>query len=74
MASALSSCGSEGADLFITIPKGLSVAGPGLLQSVKTEKNNKETWHWKTNYTISNYCIVFDIGKYKVLKKELFYL
>ena len=31
---------NEGADLFITIPKGLSVAGPGLLQSVKTEKNN----------------------------------
>lgn len=61
---------NEGADLFITIPKGLSVAGPGLLQSVKTEKNNKETWHWKTNYTISNYCIVFDIGKYKVFKKN----
>jgi len=61
---------NEGADLFITIPKGLSVAGPGLLQSVKKEKNNKETWHWKTNYTISNYCIVFDIGKYKVFKKN----
>jgi aminopeptidase N len=61
---------NEGADLFITIPQGLSVAGPGLLQSVKRQKNHKATWHWKTNYTISNYCIVFDIGKYKVVQKE----
>jgi aminopeptidase N len=57
---------NEGADLFITIPKGLSVAGPGLLQGVKHVNNSKATWHWKTNYTISNYTIVFDIGKYKV--------
>jgi aminopeptidase N len=60
---------NEGVDLLITIPKGLSVAGPGLLQGVKPAKNNKATWHWKTNYTISNYCIVFDIGKYKVYTK-----
>ena len=49
---------NEGADLFITIPNGLSVAGPGLLQSVKAAKDKKTTRHWKTNYTISNYCIV----------------
>ena len=61
---------NEGADLFITIPNGLSVAGPGLLQSVKAAKNRKATWHWKTNYTISNYCIVFNIGKYKVYNKN----
>jgi aminopeptidase N len=60
---------NEGVDLFITIPKGLSVAGPGLLQDVKPVKNNKATWHWKTNYTISNYTIVFNIGKYKVFSK-----
>ncbi len=61
---------NEGADLIITVPKGLSVAGPGLLQSVKAERNNKATWHWKTNYTISNYCIVFNIGKYKVFTRN----
>ena len=61
---------NEGVDLYITIPNGLSVAGPGLLQSVKTGKNNKSTWHWKTNYTISNYCIVFNIGKYKVYNRN----
>ncbi|HVZ96693.1 MAG TPA: M1 family metallopeptidase [Chitinophagaceae bacterium] len=60
----------EGVDLYITIPRGLSVAGPGLLQSVKREANKKAVWHWKTNYTISNYCIVFNIGKYKVFTRN----
>lgn len=55
----------EGADMIITVPKGLVVAGPGLLQSVKTNKN-KSAYHWKTNYTINNYSILFNIGKYKV--------
>ncbi len=59
---------NEGADLIITVPKGLTVAGPGLLQSVKNKKN-KQTFHWKTNYTISNYCILFDIGKYDIVKR-----
>ncbi|MES2416759.1 MAG: M1 family metallopeptidase [Bacteroidota bacterium] len=59
---------NEGVDLLITIPNDLSVAGPGLLQNVK-KKGDKATWHWKTNYTISNYCVVFNIGKYKVVKK-----
>lgn len=60
---------NEGADLIITVPKGLSVAGPGLLQNVKQSKG-KSIWHWKTNYTISNYCLVFNIGKYKVYKRD----
>ncbi len=58
---------NEGVDMFITVPKGLTVAGPGLLKNVST-KNNRQTFHWKTNYTISNYCIVFNIGKYAVVK------
>jgi len=57
---------NEGADLFITVPAGLSVAAPGLLQSISKPENNKQTFHWKTNYTISNYCILFNIAKYKV--------
>ncbi len=60
---------NEGADLEITIPSNLMVAGPGLLMGVTTKKN-KSTYHWKTNYTISNYCILFNIGKYKVIKDE----
>ncbi len=60
---------NEGADLIITIPDTLTVAGPGLLQSKTKNRNNKSTFHWKTNYTISNYCIVFNIGKYKVVRR-----
>lgn len=59
---------NEGADLIVTVPAGLVVAGPGLLQSVKTKKE-KSTYHWKTNYTISNYCIVFNVAKYKLAKR-----
>lgn len=59
----------EGADLFITISQDLSVAGPGLLQGVKKRGRNKATWHWKTNYTVSNYCIVFNIAKYKLVTR-----
>ncbi len=58
---------NEGVDMKITIPSNLVVAGPGLLMNVTTKKN-KSTYYWKTNYTISNYCILFNIGKYKVAK------
>jgi aminopeptidase N len=59
---------NEGADMLITVPNGLVATGPGLLQKTTTKKD-KTTWHWKTNYTISNYCILFNIGKYKVAKR-----
>jgi aminopeptidase N len=60
---------NEGVDLFITVPDSLVVAGPGLLKEV-VKKNHKKTFHWKTNYTISNYCIIFNVAKYKVVSKD----
>ncbi len=60
---------NEGADLIITVPKGLVVGGPGLLQKV-TNTKNKVTYHWKTNYTINNYSILFNVGKYKVVSRD----
>lgn len=59
---------NDGADLILTVPKGLVAAGPGLLIKQTTTKD-KATFHWKTNYTISNYCLVFNIGKYKTVSK-----
>ncbi len=59
---------NEGADLVITVPKGLVVAGPGLLKEMKTKKD-KSTFHWKTNYSINNYCILFNVGKYTVVSR-----
>lgn len=58
----------EGVDLLITVPQNLTVAGPGLLKSTTKPKAGKRRFHWKTNYTISNYCIVFNIGKYAVVR------
>ena len=60
---------NEGVDMFITIPDSLVVAGPGLLQKVETKKR-LSTYHWKTKYPISNYCVLFNIGKYKVAQKN----
>jgi len=59
----------DGAALIITVPKGLVVAGPGLLKNV-TSKNNKTTFTWETNYPINNYSILFNIGKYKVVSRN----
>jgi aminopeptidase N len=61
---------NEGVDLYINVPKGLVVAGPGLLKSVKDQNNTSSTYHWKTNYTISNYCILFNVADYKVVSRN----
>ncbi len=59
----------DGADLFLTVPQGLTAAAPGMLLK-QTNKNNKTTYHWKTNYPISNYCLVFNVGKYKKVSRK----
>ena len=59
---------NEGVDMLITVPKDLVVAGPGLLQKV-TKKGATATYHWKTNYTINNYSIIFNVGDYKVVSR-----
>jgi len=58
----------EGVDMTITVPKGLVVAGPGLLAEVKT-KGGFSSFHWKTNYPINNYSIVFNVGDYTVVTR-----
>ncbi len=58
----------EGADMIITVPKGLTVAGPGLLRKTST-KGEWSTFHWSTSYPIANYCLVFNVGKYARVSK-----
>ncbi|OBX18191.1 MULTISPECIES: M1 family metallopeptidase [Bizionia] len=60
---------NEGVDLYVTVPNGLKVASFGMLQSETPMPNNKTQFHWKTNYTISNYCVVFNIADYHVEKR-----
>jgi aminopeptidase N len=59
---------NEGVDLFVTVPKGLTVAAFGLLQATKS-KGERTTFHWKTDYTISNYCILFNIADYQLVSR-----
>ena len=59
---------NEGVDMFITVPKELVVAGPGLLKKV-TKQGDKATYHWQTKYTINNYSIIFNAGDYKVVTR-----
>ena len=59
---------NEGVDMLITVPKDLVVAGPGLLQNV-SKHGATATFHWKTNYTINNYSIIFNVGDYKVVSR-----
>jgi aminopeptidase N len=59
---------NEGVELIITVPKDLVVAGPGLLQSL-VKHGGKATFHWKTNYTINNYSILFNVGDYEVVSR-----
>lgn len=59
---------NDGADLIITVPGNLVVAGPGLLQKAKQQKG-KSTYHWKTTYTINNYNILFNVADYAVVKR-----
>lgn len=61
---------NEGVDLYITVPNGLKVASFGLLQSEIRKDNGRTQFHWKTNYTISNYCVVFNIANYYVAKRD----
>ncbi|ASU34810.1 M1 family metallopeptidase [Mucilaginibacter xinganensis] len=60
---------NEGVDMIITVPKDLVVAGPGLLQKV-TKHGETATFHWKTNYTINNYSIVFNVGDFAVVSRK----
>jgi len=59
---------NEGVDLYVTVPKGLTVAAFGLLQGTRT-KGDQTTFHWKTQYTISNYCVLFNIADYQVVSR-----
>lgn len=61
---------NEGVDFYITVSTGEVVAAAGLLVDVKQQKNGFSTYHWKTQYPISNYCILFNIGNYAVFTRN----
>ena len=59
----------ESADIHITVPKPLSVASNGNLQSIIDHKNKWTTWHWSTKYSINPYNINFTIGHFDLIER-----
>jgi len=59
----------ESADIHITVPKPLSVASNGNLQSIIDHKNKWATWHWSTKYSINPYNINFTIGHFDLIER-----
>jgi aminopeptidase N len=59
----------EGADLIFTAPKPYFVASNGQLMDV-SEKGDKVTYHWSTDYPINNYNINFTLGIFQEEKLE----
>ena len=59
----------ESAEIRITVPKPLSVASNGSLQSVKEHKNKWTTWHWSTKYSINPYNINFTVGHFELIER-----
>lgn len=57
----------EGADMIITVPKGLTAAMAGVLHAVSLGKDT-ETFIWKTAKPIAPYHIALNIGPYVVIK------
>lgn len=58
----------EGADMIITVPKGLTAAMAGVLQAVSFGGKETETFIWKTKKPIAHYHIAINIGPYEVIK------
>ncbi len=59
----------DSVDIYIRVPKPLSVASNGLLQGVEDHKNKWQTWHWKTRYNINPYNINFTIGHFDLIER-----
>ncbi len=59
----------HGVDMRITVPEGLTVAGPGVLVQSTTSKQ-QTTFHWQTKYPINNYSILFNVGAYDVVSRN----
>ena len=59
----------ESAEIHITVPKPLSVASNGNLQSIKEHKNKWTTWHWSTKYSINPYNINFTVGHFELIER-----
>lgn len=61
---------TESADIKITVPDPLLVAANGNLISTVKQPDGWTTFHWQTQYPISNYNIALSIGPYEVIESS----
>jgi len=60
----------SGVDLYITVPRDLTVASNGVLVEVVDEPRDRHTFHWQTNVSTNNYGIALNIAPYVVIEGE----
>ncbi|QQS31572.1 MAG: M1 family metallopeptidase [Acidobacteriota bacterium] len=62
---------ADTADMFITVPDPLVVAGPGILERVDKNTDGTTTFKWSVKNPIPNYSLVFNAAPYKVIKDSV---
>jgi aminopeptidase N len=62
----------DSASINITIPEDYFCASNGLLRNVSTPRKGYQTYHWFTQYPISNYNVNISIGKYEQVAIQYF--
>lgn len=60
----------DSADLFFTVPRGLTAVSNGVLKD-KVENEGTRTFHWKTKYPINPYNISFYLGDYQLIEDSM---
>jgi aminopeptidase N len=61
----------DSAEMFITVPDPLVVAGPGILRRVDKNTDGTTTYNWSVTDPIPNYSLVFNAAPYKVIKDSV---
>ncbi len=57
-----------GADLYFTVPTGLTAAANGILVETTDRPDGRTTFHWRTNAPTNTYGISLNVGPYVLLE------
>ncbi|GJL95668.1 MAG: peptidase M1 [Hyphococcus sp.] len=58
----------NGAEMYFTVPAGLTVASNGVLQDVEEHEDGRKTFHWRTDVSTNIYNIALNVGPYVLLE------
>ncbi len=60
----------DSVSLKFTVPESVTAVSNGVLRSVEQRSQGTNTFHWSTNYPISNYAVTVNIGPYVELERS----